>query len=106
MLKNFSFIVTCIVLAAILAAGCRPHSSTGPETSTSPGYFQTSFQDESQYIVEAVVSDLAEQMFYAASHQLPDPKYFLVTASEKPDSPHDAPVYELQIRLDPKQGVL
>ena len=39
-------------------------------------------------------------MFYAAHKQLPDAHYFSVTTQEQPDSPRDAPVYELQIRLD------
>jgi len=33
------------------------------------------------------VSDLAEQVFYARYHQLPNPKHFSVRAVEKPDSP-------------------
>ena len=52
------------------------------------------------------MSDLAEQMFYAKFQRLPDPKYFLVTATVKPGSPQDAPVYELQICLDAKQPAL
>jgi len=88
----------------IFVTGCKPHSSAGPQTSS--GYFQTAFQEESQFIVEAVVSDIAEQMFYAANHKLPDPKYFQVIATEKSGSPHDAPVYEVQVYLDPKQEVL
>lgn len=91
-----------IVLLAGLAAGCK--HSTGPASSS--GYFKTSFQDESQFIVEAIVSDLAEQMFYSKYQRLPDQKYFLVIATEKPGSPPDAPVYELQICLDAKHPAL
>src|ERR1022692_4094571 len=91
------------LLATGLATGCKPKSAG----SGSPaGYFQTPFQSESQFIVEAIVSDLAEQMYYAASHRLPDQKDFSVAATEKPGSPPDAPVYELQIHLDPKQAEL
>ena len=63
-------------------------------------YLKTPFQTESQYIIEAIVSDLAEQIYYATNHQLPDSRFFAVTATEKPDSPRDPPVYELQIHLD------
>lgn len=106
-MKYIAVVALTISLAAFLAAGCKPHSSAGPETpSSSSGYFQTPFQDESQYIVETIVSDLAEQMFYASFHRLPDPKFFQVTATEKSGSPQDAPFYELEIRLDPKQQVL
>jgi len=48
------------------------------------------------------VSDLAEQMFYAKFHRLPDRRFFSVGAREKPGLPQVSPVFELQIRLDPK----
>ena len=48
------------------------------------------------------MSDLAEQMYYAAEHQLPDEKLFSVAVAEKPGSSLDQPVYALQIRLDEK----
>src|SRR5580692_11121098 len=109
--RKLNFTMVCIVLAVAFATGCKRESSVGPLNSSQPpanppAYFQTSFQEESQFIVEAIVSDLAEQMYYAASHQLPDPKVFQVTATEKPGSPRDEPAYELQIRLDAKQGAI
>ncbi len=98
----------CILLIAGFASGCKPKPSAAPpaEPSAPAAYFKTQFQSESQCIVEAIVSDLAEQMYYAAHSRLPDKGDFSVTATEKPGSPLDAPVYELQIRLDPKQGTL
>ncbi|MDB6018210.1 MAG: hypothetical protein JWR19_2699 [Pedosphaera sp.] len=102
--KNLGRLMICLLLAAGLADGCKPKPSA--ESAGGTGYFQTSFQDESQFIVEAIVSDLAEQMYYAAFHRLPDQKSFSVTATEKPGSPPDAPVYGLQIHLDPKQSDL
>jgi tetratricopeptide (TPR) repeat protein len=104
MAKNLFLAAAFIVLAAALAVGCK-RQSAGSSGNPS-GYFKTPFQDESQFIVEAIVSDLAEQMFYAASHKLPDPNYFQVTATEKAGSPRDTPVYELQIRLDSKKGTI
>ena len=104
MKKRFGLMVFSIFLAAVLMTGCKPHPPSAPVAPS--GYFQTPFQDESQYIVEAIVSDLAEQMYYAANHRLPDPGSFQVTAVEKPGSPLDAPVYDLDIRLDPKLGAL
>ena len=89
----------CLLLVVGLAGGCKPKPSA-----SSTAYFQTPFQNESEFIVETIVSDLAEQMFYAKFHRLPDQKYFSVTATEKPGSPSDTPVYELQVRLDPKQS--
>jgi hypothetical protein len=95
-------ILVCVLVLAGFAAGCKPKSSG--ETSNSSNYFKTSYQTESEFIVGAIVSDLAEQVFYAKFHRLPDEKSFEVIATEKPGSPRDTPVYELQIRLDPKQG--
>jgi tetratricopeptide (TPR) repeat protein len=93
-----------VLIAITLATGCKPKAPT--RTTTSPGYFQTPFQTESQLIVEAIVSDLAEQMYYVVNHRLPEKKGFSVTAMEKPGSPPDAPVYELQINLDQKHAGL
>lgn len=89
------------LLAVGLVAGCKPKSPAGSATSST--YFATPFQDESQFIVEAIVSDLAEQMSYAASHRLPDKKHFSVTATDKPGSPLDAPIYDVRVRLGPNQ---
>jgi Tfp pilus assembly protein PilF len=104
MSKNLGLALACILLAAGFATGCKPKSSAAPETPSA--CFQTPFQSESQFIVEAIVSDLAEQIFYAKFNRLPDKKHFSVTAVEKPGMPADAPVYELRIRLDPKQSDL
>ena len=98
MFKKLNLGLLSILLLAGLAAGCK----RSPEQTSSTGYFNTPFQEESQFIVEAIVSDLAEQIYYAKFQRLPDQKCFLVTATEKPGSPHDAPVYELEIRLDAK----
>jgi tetratricopeptide (TPR) repeat protein len=93
-----------VLIIITLATGCKPQASTGATTSS--GYFHTPFQSESQFIVEAIVSDLAEQMYYAANHRLPETNFFSVAATEKPGSPTDAPVYELQINLNQKPSGL
>ena len=94
-------------MALILAVGCKRSSdhiqSAHAVKPQGDGYFHTSFQDESQYIVETIVSDLAEQMYYASWHRLPDPTYFLVQAVENAGSPIDAPVYHVTIALEAKQ---
>lgn len=92
------------MLAVGFVAGCKPKPPAA--SSSAPAYFKTPFQTESEFIVDAIVSDLAEQMFYAKFHRLPDQRHFSVIATEKPGSPQDSPVYELHIRLDPKQGDL
>lgn len=107
-LKRLGLVAGCLLFVAGLAAGCKPKSDAqavaGPASAT--GYFHTPFQSECQFIVEAIVGDVAEQMYYAAKHRLPDEKSFSVTATEKPGSPLDAPVYALEIRLDSKLPAL
>jgi tetratricopeptide (TPR) repeat protein len=93
--KEYSWKILCVVIGVGLMVGCK-RSDDG-----STNYFATPFQDESQFIVETIVSDLAEQVFYAKYHQLPNPKHFSVRAMEKPDSPFGAPVYKLRIALKP-----
>jgi tetratricopeptide (TPR) repeat protein len=101
MAKKCSLEISGILLIAGFLIGCGPSNAVvNPH-----GYFQTQFQDESQFIVETIVSDLAEQVFYAKFHQLPDAKYFSVSATEKPDSDFSAPSYELQINLNRGQHV-
>ncbi len=94
----------CVITAVILATGCKPESPS--EQPSSSGYFKTQFQSESQFIVEAIVSDMAEQMYYAEKYQLPDQKYFSVIATEKPASPLDAPIYNVRIILDKRHASL
>jgi hypothetical protein len=110
MSKNRGLALGCILLAAGFAAGCKPKPSAVPARSANPAnsstHFQTPFQTESQFIVEAIVSDLAEQMVYASSHRLPDKQHFSVTATEKSGSPPDAPVFAVQVRLDSQPGDL
>jgi len=80
-----------------LLVGCKPADDKPA------GFFKTPFQDETRFLVETIVSDLATQMYFASHHQLPDPKHFSVRALEKPGSPFGAPVYDLTIALDPKR---
>jgi hypothetical protein len=94
MIKNLLLGILCIFLGLI--AGCKRHQ----DASVSNGYFKTSYQDECQFIVETIVSDIAEQIYFAKFHQLPDANRFSVTAIETPESNFESPVYALQIDLD------
>jgi hypothetical protein len=93
-----------VLIWVTLAAGCKPEAAS--QQNSSYGYFKTPFQSESQFIVEAIATDLAEQIYYAANHRLPEKKYFSVTATKKAGSPPDAPVYGLEIKLDKQHAVL
>lgn len=88
----------CVWLFLGLATGCRPSGHTARHGAY--GYFDTHFQDESQFIVETVVSDLAEQVYFAKFHKLPEADVFLVSAGETEGSTFEAPVYNVQIDLD------
>ena len=101
MFRYLGVVTAGVLLAVEVLTGCKPKSPV--ESARPVGCFQTPFQNESQFVLETIVSDLAEQTFYAAYHRLPNPKEFAVTATEKPGSPPDAPVYDLKIRLDAKK---
>jgi hypothetical protein len=84
-LRTKAAAIIYIALAAFLAAGCKPKPSAGwPKVR---GHSYAAGQNESQYVVEEIVSDLAEQMVYAASCRLPDQSCFSVTAAEKTNLP-------------------
>ncbi len=99
MIKNFllGFFLAALTFSL---AGCKPASPAA--SARVPGYFKTDFQDESQFIVETIVSDLAEQIYYAKFHQLPSKKDFHVSANETDDSSFATPVYAVQVDLDGK----
>jgi hypothetical protein len=101
------------VSVPLLLTGCNKSAETevvnSPDvtaTSPQPKYFKTHFQDESQYIVETVLSDVAEMAFYARSQKLPSVDEFSVEAMEKPGSVSGAPIYRCQIRFSKSQAPL
>jgi tetratricopeptide (TPR) repeat protein len=99
MLKNpILKIFLALLLIVTFACGCKPSNKVVRPS----GYFKTDFQDESQFIVETIASDLAEQVYYAKFHRLPDTRSFQVSAIETADSSFSAPTYELEINLDNK----
>ncbi|HXI69619.1 MAG TPA: hypothetical protein VNN22_04605 [Verrucomicrobiae bacterium] len=107
--KHLGLITGFLLLAVGLAAGCKPKPPASPAAQPSGGpanagaYFHTPFQSECEFVVQAIVSDLAEQMYYATNHRLSDEKSCSVVVTEKPGSSLDMPVYELQVSLGSKQ---
>src|SRR5215216_3143283 len=61
-------------------------------------YFQTHFQDESQFIVESVLMDVAEMAAYAQTTDPTKPSEISVAATERPDSQFRLPSYDVKIR--------
>ena len=97
MIKKYLLTVICLSLISNFVTGCKPSDTA---QSKPAGYFKTDFQDESQFIVEAIVADLAEQIYFAKFHRLPDTGHFQVSATETANSSFAAPTYELQVNLD------
>jgi hypothetical protein len=101
-----------------LAVGCKPKSSDATpsssttQTSAAPSLpaqyskYVVSATNEPQYVVEDIVSDLAEQMFFAATGQLPDTNFFSVKTVEKAGGNPDLPIYELTVQLNSKLAPL
>ena len=93
--------VALFLALALCSCGKRDEpASAGPHGSPSAAYFKTPWQDESQFIVTAIVSDLAEMTYYAKHKSLPSLQQFSVTVAEKPDSPFGSPVYLIEVALD------
>lgn len=92
-LSRLGLLAGSLLVAAGVMVGCKPKASPPPVVSSGgDGYFHTSFQSECQFIVQAIVSDLAAQMVYAAKHELPSKQAGTVIAT---DRQIDALVYEL-----------
>src|SRR6185369_1796138 len=106
-----------VPLLLLALAGCSKKDSPQPPNSSpqakplshqanaaSPGnYFKTHFQDESQYIMETIVSDLAEMAYYSSHKSVPVPGEFSVEAKEIPGKASGDPVYEIEIALGKEQ---
>lgn len=69
----------------------------------SDNYFKTQFQDESQFIVETVLTDLAELAAYVRSNRLP--ANISVRAGERSDSSFRQPNYDVTIAFDQKAAI-
>ena len=84
-------------------AATNPGQPT-PHQATGSAYFKTSFQDESQFVVEAIIEDIAEMVYFARNHHRPDPKVLSVDAQESGGTP-DAPAYDVTVKLDTRSPV-
>jgi tetratricopeptide (TPR) repeat protein len=104
MIRKLSVGIAGLSVVAGLFSGCK---QTEPLSESRPSVVQLEspqFQTESQFVVHAIVSDLAEQIYFARFHRLPIQKRSSVVVTETGGT-KDAPVYALQIRLDPKMDV-
>src|SRR5205807_313501 len=72
--------------------------NTQPRQPVEHGYFKTSFQTESQFVVENIVTDITEMLYFARNHALPTGKAIVVTSREAGGDP-DAPIYDVTVQL-------
>src|ERR1700722_17622234 len=97
MIKN-TWVGIFLAALTLSLAGCKQsHTTTRTPASN---YFQTDFQDESQFIVENIISDVAEQIYYAKFQRLPDKNSFSVSANETANSSFSTPTYDVLVNLD------
>jgi hypothetical protein len=102
--RVFVFVCCCAALLAagtVIITGCDNSKTPAPTSQASGGgaYFKTPFQDESQFIVETILTDVAEMAFYAKNHAAPGLNSVFVTASETPESKVGAPVYDISVAV-------
>lgn len=101
--------IIALIVLSLLAACKRSENPPSPtETSSSQntkprqpieqGYFKTSFQTESQFVVENIVTDITEMLYFARNHALPTGKAIVVTSREAGRDP-DAPIYDVTVQL-------
>jgi tetratricopeptide (TPR) repeat protein len=100
-LSTLPFLLLCLLClgAGLLGCGQKASEDGAPAASAGQPYFQTQFQDESQFIVESIVTDIAEMAFCAKNHTPPPPGKTSVAATESSDSPFGAPKYQIRITL-------
>jgi len=82
--KSFVFVAVLAGLSAQIIAQENPLLQT---------YFKTHWQNESQFIVEAITTDIAEMLCFAKSKKLPGEARLAITAAEK------APFYKIGLQL-------
>jgi hypothetical protein len=103
-------LISLSLAVSVFVAGCKrggtsaetpanlPPSRLPPARSRAGAYFKTSFQDESQFVVENIVTDIAEMIYFARNHSLPDAKQIAVDARENGGAA-DAPAYDLTVKI-------
>jgi len=98
-MHKISFFFTFVVLLVVFAVtGCDKNKSKS--SSNNNDYFKTSYQTESQYIIESIVTDLAEQVYFASKHKLPDTNFFSINSIEQITPNLEFPAYKVTVNLD------
>lgn len=112
--RNFGFcpwpMAACLFLLTG-GLGCKRHETAAtdpsqpmPQQAAGSAYFKTSFQDESQFVIENITTDIAEMIYFARNHRLPDPKILSVHAEESGGTPN-SPAYNVTVKGDTRSTV-
>ena len=106
MMKKTLYVLSWVSVVIGLATGCKRGESgdqlTVPSVLISakpPDNVRSSYQTESQFIIETILTDLAEQIYYTKYKRLPDARSFSVRAIENRQAPPSAPVFRLEFRF-------
>jgi tetratricopeptide (TPR) repeat protein len=95
MRKTFLVLIVLQLLLASLAGRGQQTPSSERSQDVSG---RTPFYNEAQYVVQTIVTDLAEQIFFGAAHHLPKSNDFLVSVTERLGSTPEALIYDVAIR--------
>lgn len=87
-----------LCLPLVLLWSCAKPDSSQTENSQGEFAFKTPFQDESEFIVQTIVTALGELAEYAGSGNLESVRGIKVTTSEKPDSERGKLAYEISVK--------
>jgi len=92
-------ILFTVLIAFLTACDRSPESAPAPAPPPrqARNYFKTHFQDESQFIIESILTDLTEMTCFAKSNSLP--AEISVAAMERSDSQFRKPHYDLKITI-------
>ncbi len=89
--------------------GCNQKSrgSDASEAASCPlpargSYFKTTFQNESEFIVQSISTDIAEMALYAKNHTAPKTNVDLAIATETTGSTEASPTYKVVVKLPQK----
>ena len=96
------FVGAFIAYRGLHGKSAEPNGNGGQASDSAPasqshGYFKTHFQTESQFIIESILTDIAEMCWFAKTHTPPEPGKISAAAVETPDSQFDAPKYQITI---------
>ncbi len=100
MIRQLSIALAGLLTFAGLFSGCK-QPGISSDSQVAETQIEPQFQNESQFVLHSIVSDLAEQIYFAKFHRLPNPQQFSVIVT-KVGGTIEIPEYELKIRLGSK----